>query len=259
MRQAIGLSRRTRLTRSTRSNGSPRFVTKFCGGGPTSEFFQMDSGQRTSSNAPVGCNKRLYGTGSVLPVGAAGAYKGSGGIRIIGGRSLCIPRRHHYRSRRDTTLGDGSVGAYTPTRARRLPWPRWDTCPGRQISRCWQEWVSASRTREGERWLGSDDVAIESAIGIVRDEGTERLARMLPRMPDEQVANFLATGSMIQRMADVEGVMDPKLPLPACRRVNSGAMWMLENLRELSGTAEEPSFFEESMAENTGTPPTCAG
>ena len=91
---------------------------------------------------------------------------------------------------------------------------------------------------------GSDEFAIESAIGIIRDGGAEQLARMLPRMPDKQAANLVATSSMVQRTAYVERVMDPKLSLPACRRADNGAMWMLENLLELPGTAGESSFFE---------------
>ena len=67
---------------------------------------------------------------------------------------------------------------------------------------------------------------------------------MLPRMPEKPAANLIATGSMVQRTAYVERVMDPKLSLPACRRADSGAMWMLENPLELPGTAEESSFFK---------------
>ena len=36
--------------------------------------------------------------------------------------------------------------------------------------------------------VGSDESAIESAIGIVRDGGAEQLARMLPPMVDKQQA-----------------------------------------------------------------------
>ena len=46
--------------------------------------------------------------------------------------------------------------------------------------------------------VGSDEFAIESAIGIVRDGGAEQLARMLPRMPGKQAANLIATSSMVQ-------------------------------------------------------------
>ena len=73
---------------------------------------------------------------------------------------------------------------------------------------------------------------------------------MLPRMPDKQATNLVATGSMVQRTAYVERVMDPNLSLPACGRADNGAMWMLENLLEVPGTAEGASFFEEGcMAE----------
>ena len=92
--------------------------------------------------------------------------------------------------------------------------------------------------------VGSNEFAIESAIGIVRDGRAEQLARMLPRMPDKRAAKLIATGSMVQRTGYVERVIDPKLSLPACRRADNGAFWMLENLLELPATAEEPSFFE---------------
>ncbi|CAM9314220.1 unnamed protein product, partial [Laminaria digitata] len=100
--------------------------------------------------------------------------------------------------------------------------------------------------------VGTDDFAIESAIEIVREGGAEQLARMLPRMPDKQAANLIAIGSMVQRTAYVERVMDPKLSLPACRRADNGAIWMLENLLELPGTAEESSFFEEGLSTGAG-------
>ena len=55
---------------------------------------------------------------------------------------------------------------------------------------------------------------------------------------------------MVQQTASVERVMDPKLSLPARRRADNDAMWMLENLLELPGMAEESFFFEEGcMAE----------
>ena len=44
--------------------------------------------------------------------------------------------------------------------------------------------------------------------------------------------------------------MDPKLSLPTCRQADNGAMWMLENLLELPGTAEESSFFEKGALRN---------
>lgn len=69
-------------------------------------------------------------------------------------------------------------------------------------------------------------------------------------MPDKQAASLTATGSLVQRTAYVERVMDTKLSLPACRRADNGAMWMLEVFRERPGMAEKSSFLEEvCMAE----------
>ena len=66
---------------------------------------------------------------------------------------------------------------------------------------------------------------------------------MLPRVPDKQAANLIATGFMVQRTAYVKRVVDPNLPLPACRRADNGAMWMIENIFKLPGTAEESSYL----------------
>ena len=76
----------------------------------------MDPGENgQSSNAPVGCIKETL---SVLAAAAAGAYEGSGGIRVAGGRSLCVPRRHHYGCPRYTTR-DGGGGPLSRARADR--------------------------------------------------------------------------------------------------------------------------------------------
>ena len=93
--------------------------------------------------------------------------------------------------------------------------------------------------------VSTDIFAIEIGIGIVRDGGAGQLAWMLLRMPEKQATNLIATGSMVQRTAYVERVIDPRLSLPVCRRADNVAMWMLENLLKLPGTAEESSFFEE--------------
>ena len=76
------------------------------------------------------------------------------------------------------------------------------------------------------------------------NDGAEQLARMLPHLPDEQPANLIATGSIVQRTAYIERVMDPELSLPACPKGDNNAMWMLENLLDLLGTAGESSFRE---------------
>ena len=52
--------------------------------------------------------------------------------------------------------------------------------------------------------IGTDAHAMESAMEVVKNGGAEQLARMLPHMPDEQSANLVATGSMVQRTTGIE-------------------------------------------------------
>ena len=49
---------------------------------------------------------------------------------------------------------------------------------------------------------------------------------MLPHMPDKQSTNLVATGSMVQRTAYIERVMDPELSLPVCKKAYNSAVWM---------------------------------
>ena len=58
--------------------------------------------------------------------------------------------------------------------------------------------------------VGNDEYPRESAMDIVQNGGAEQLARTLPLMPDKQSANLIATGSMEQRTAHIERVMDPE-------------------------------------------------
>ena len=93
--------------------------------------------------------------------------------------------------------------------------------------------------------IGNEAFAVNSALEIVRDGGIEQLARILPRMPDKQSANLIVTSPMVHRTSYIERVMDPELSLPACQRADTSAMWMLERLLELPGTADESSVFED--------------
>ena len=63
--------------------------------------------------------------------------------------------------------------------------------------------------------IGTDAYPTDNAMEIVKNGGAEQLARMLPRIPGKQSANLIATGSMAQRTAYIERVMDPELSLPA--------------------------------------------
>ena len=178
---------------------------------------------------PWGATRRRYGTGSVLPAAAAGACESSGGIRVAGGRSLCVPRRHHYRCPRDSP-GTVRVVSFLERATRGI-----HLNPGKMVALAPKGHVPTTKeisllagvgvriiADEGEIKVvgvpvGTDEFAIESAVGIVRDLGGGAFARMLPRMPDKQATKLIATGSMVQRTAYVKRVMGPKLSPTGCR------------------------------------------
>ena len=66
--------------------------------------------------------------------------------------------------------------------------------------------------------IGTDAYPTDNAMEIVKNGGAEQLARMLPRMPDKLSANLIATGSMVQRTAYIERVMDPELSFQHAKR-----------------------------------------
>lgn len=66
--------------------------------------------------------------------------------------------------------------------------------------------------------IGTDSPAMESAMKNVKYGGAEQLGRMLARMSDKQSANLIAIGSMVQRIAYIERVVDPEVSLRACQR-----------------------------------------
>ena len=81
--------------------------------------------------------------------------------------------------------------------------------------------------------IGTGAYARESAMAIVENGGAEQPARILPRMPDKQSTNLIATGPMVQRTSCIERVIDPGLSLPACQKADNSAMWKLEKLLNL--------------------------
>ena len=97
---------------------------------------------------------------------------------------------------------------------------------------------------------GNDAIVVNNALEVIRDGGAEQLARILPRMPDKQSANLIATSSMVQRTSYIDRVMDSELSLPACQPVDTSAMWILERLLELPGIADESSAFEDGCPAN---------
>ena len=227
-------------------------------------FFQMDSGERTKLKCSGGVQ-----LGSALGPALLCLLLRPVLTRVReeyesqGGRSLCITR-HHYRGRQDITQ-KGRSGALPRARVDNeghrdlnpdktvalatkghVPTPA-DTSPSAGVGVRIADEGGIKVVRVP---VGTDEFAIETAIGVVRDGGAEQLARMLPRKRDKQAANLKATGPMVQRTAYVGRVMDPKLSLPAYGREDVGAVWILENVFEVHRTAEVSSFFEEGcMAE----------
>ena len=166
----------------------------------------------------------------------AGAYEGSGGIRVAGDRSACTSWRHHYRDLRDVTR-DGVSG--TLPRARvdsggHTPQPGLDGClrpegihahAGRYNTFVRSGCPHRGRGRDEGGWGTHRHWRVhqsEPPQGSCEMGAAEQLARVLPRMPDKRAANLIATGSMVQRTACVGRVMDSKLSLLACRRTENG-------------------------------------
>ena len=50
---------------------------------------------------------------------------------------------------------------------------------------------------------------------------------------------------MVQRTAYIEQMVDPVLSLPTYGTTDNSAMWILDNLLDLSGTAKKSSFFPD--------------
>ena len=74
--------------------------------------------------------------------------------------------------------------------------------------------------------VGTDD-ARYMAMKLAQNGEAEQYARMLPRMPDKKSANLIATGSVVQRTAYLERVMDPKLSLSAYQKAVGNTMQCL--------------------------------
>ena len=143
------------------------------------------------------------------------------------------------------------------TRAKRLPCARRDTHLRLNKSPLLEGIGVSVAERGGVKVVGvsvgTDEYARESAMEIVRNGGGEQLARMLPRMPDKQSVNLIATGSMVQRTSYLERVMEPDLSLAACQKEDGNALGMLEKLLDVPGAAEESSFFADGCPTNMPT------
>ncbi|CAN0508788.1 unnamed protein product, partial [Scytosiphon promiscuus] len=76
--------------------------------------------------------------------------------------------------------------------------------------------------------IGTDDYVKEFAMKVIAEGGADKLARILPRMSDRQVANLITSLSLIQRSAYIERGIDPALTKEACERLDNMVQWALE-------------------------------
>ena len=93
--------------------------------------------------------------------------------------------------------------------------------------------------------IGTDAYAMERSRWRLSKKRWSETTHANDAAHARQSASLIATGSMVHRTAYIERVMDPELSLPACQKVDNSAMWMLENLLDLTRTAEESTFFED--------------
>ncbi|CAN0425517.1 unnamed protein product, partial [Scytosiphon promiscuus] len=92
--------------------------------------------------------------------------------------------------------------------------------------------------------IGTDDYVKEFAMKVIAEGGADKLARILPRMSDRQVANLITSLSLIQRSAYIERGIDPALTKEACERLDNMVQWALETGMGIEGTEGEEEFFQ---------------
>ena len=90
--------------------------------------------------------------------------------------------------------------------------------------------------------VGADFFIEEHAVGVVKDKGANRLARMLTRMPDKQVTILVAAKAATIKPRTLKGRFDACLS-----RADHGPMWTLERVLELLGTADYATFIYDSF------------
>ena len=85
---------------------------------------------------------------------------------------------------------------------------------------------------------------------MIEEGGADKLTRILPRMPDRQVAHLITSLSLIQRSAYIERGIDTHLTKAACERLDNMVQWALEKGMELEGTQGEEEFFDDGCQDN---------
>ena len=173
-------------------------VVKCYGERPASVFFQMDSGERINLECSRGVQHGdAMGPALIclplrpVPTKVREEYLDDITIAaddILPGTVGVMPFLERELTARGINLNPGNTVALTPKK--HVPTPE-------DISLL--AGVGVRIADEGGIKVvgvpGSDEFAIESAMGIVRDGGAEHLVRMLPRLPDKQAANLIATNS----------------------------------------------------------------
>ena len=94
---------------------------------------------------------------------------------------------------------------------------------------------------------GTDEnvLLVERTREIVKEGGTDHVARCLANMPDKQAAALIVIESLGQSTGYLVRALDTELPLEACKRADNGAQWAYKKIFELLGVAEAQSFFQE--------------
>ena len=92
---------------------------------------------------------------------------------------------------------------------------------------------------------GTDDFVKGFAEDVITKGGAGKLARMLARMPEKQVAHLITSISLVQRSAYIERGIDHTLVSGACERLDNLVMCVLEAGMGLGTDGDEDQLFEE--------------
>lgn len=93
--------------------------------------------------------------------------------------------------------------------------------------------------------VGKDDFVKNFAADVITKGGAGKLARMLARMPNKQVAHLITSMSLVQRLAYIERGIDHKLVSGACERLDNLVMCVLEAGMGLRNADDEDQLFED--------------
>ena len=70
--------------------------------------------------------------------------------------------------------------------------------------------------------IETDEYVLERSREIVKEGGTDHLARCLDNLPDKQAAALIVVESLGQRTGDLERALDTELALGECIRADNG-------------------------------------